>query len=152
MEPQRWFFHTPKVNACSPLFPLLQFFYYFYMPSLSVLKVFMFFFSIICSFSCFIFKYLYFSLYTSIFLVFGDFNDVFKKDELFLYWASSAWPASALNFVISIFFPLFLLWFLIYILGFSSWPLPFYGLLFPDSASPPCALKFWVHNFVMLFI
>lgn len=103
MEPQCWLFHTLKVSACSLLFPLSQFFYYFFMPSLSMLKVFMFFLSIICSFSCFIFKYSYFSLYTSIFLVFGDFNDVFKKDELFLYWASSTWPTSTLNFVISTF-------------------------------------------------
>lgn len=54
--------------------------------------------SIICSFSYFICEY-HISLYTSIFLIFGDFNDFFKGD-LFLYELLSTWPVSTLNLAI----------------------------------------------------
>lgn len=76
---------TKQLLRCLLLFPLL--FITSYMPSLSVLNIFvMFMLSTIYCFNCFIFKYSYFFSCVSIFLVFRDSNDVFKKeDELFLY-------------------------------------------------------------------
>lgn len=74
-----------------------------------------------------------------------------KKMNYFSTELYNAWPAFALNFVICPFFPLFLLWFLIYILVFSTWLLSFLWT-FLGWISPPCVLMFQVHNFVMPFI